>query len=172
MKKPILCAWCGKSRLLEQGAINRARSRAAPLYCGKTCSGLGRRKHKTKEQRVAEKAQYDHGYRLRDPLALKIRKAAYHQRTYDPKAAALERKKRAPWHLEYCRRPEYKKYKSIYDLKRRAAEFGEFSEAYKLLLDIEKEIGNRASRYEIYSANGTLNKALQRRRAYANTFSR
>ena len=45
-----------------------------------------------------------------------------------------------PKHVEYCRRPEYKAWKHEYDIQKAAEEFGEFGEAWRLLLDLEKEI--------------------------------
>lgn len=72
-----------------------------------------------------------------------------------------------PYHVEYCRRPEYKVKKREYDLKYRAErQFGEFAEAFMVLSDIEREINDRATRYEIGRDNGTINKAQLRRRQY------
>ena len=76
-----------------------------------------------------------------------------------------------PKHVEYCRRPEYRASKREYDRKHRAQQdFGPFAEAALILGDLDAEIATRASRYEIYSANGTLNKALRRKREYAKAF--
>lgn len=166
MKSPVICAWCGKTALKESGAINRSRAQGMFLYCGRECSGLGRRKGKTKAEKVSEKAAYDREYRSFNRLLLKQKKAAYFQATYDPAIAAVKRRDRMPYHVAYCRRPQYRAKKRIYDLNRRGQEFGEFVESYMLLSDIENEIADRASRYDIYSANGTLNKALQRKRNY------
>ncbi len=138
------------------------------MFCDRKCAGLGRRKGKTKEQRVAEKAEYDRRYREANLAEIKAKKAARFRATYDPEKAAIERNARMPWHVEYCRRPEYKQWKKQYDFDYRAREFGEFSEAYKFLIQIENEIDNRASRYDVAVAKGTLNKALQRKRFYVN----
>jgi len=78
------------------------------LFCGRTCAGLARRKWKSREQLVAEKRDYDAKYRESNAAMLKAKKAAYHVATYDPATAAIARRKRAPQHAEYCRRPEYK----------------------------------------------------------------
>jgi hypothetical protein len=39
---------------------------------------------------------------------LKAKKRAYFERTYDPRKAAVERKKRMHLHVAYCREPRYK----------------------------------------------------------------
>ena len=76
-----------------------------------------------------------------------------------------------PYHVEYCRRPDYRKWKQNYDRKYRAAkDFGAFGEAAIILNDLQNEILSRASRYEIDLASGTLNKKLQRRRDYDKAF--
>ena len=113
------------------------------------------------------KAEYDAKRRIELADHIKTQKAAYFQRTYDPDKARVERKERAAQHAEYCRQPEYRKWKSQYDRKHRANKyFGEFAEASLLLNDIEREINSRASRYEIYLQNGILNKIQQRKRTY------
>jgi hypothetical protein len=69
-------------------------------------------------------------------------------------------------HVEYCRRPEYKEYKSAYDQHRRdRLQFGEFSEVARILRDVDEEIASRATRQEIYQSNGRYNGAIFRRRA-------
>ena len=96
---------------------------------------------------------------------LKAKKSAYFQRTYDPEKARIERVANMARHVEYCRQPEYKAKKHVYDKRRYANEnFGLFAGVYMVLSDLEKEIDSRASDYEIRKANGTLNKKLQRRR--------
>jgi hypothetical protein len=86
------------------------------------------------------KAAYDRKYRKKNRARLRAQKAAYFQRTYDPVKAAKERKKKMPAHIEYCRQSWYKAWKKKYDGNRRASKYGEFAEAYALLLALEKEI--------------------------------
>lgn len=75
-------------------------------------------------------------------------------------------------HVEYCRRPEYREWKKGYDREYRCKqEYGPFWEAASILFDIENEINERISRYEIYQQNGTLNKHLNRRRDYERLIS-
>lgn len=164
----IVCAWCGKNSERSAGHVNRSRAAGLYLYCDRACAALASRKHKTKAQKVEEKRLYDIEYRARNLEALKAKKREYFKRTYDPEEAARYRKARMHKHIEYCRNPEYKAKKHQYDRVRRSKEWGEFGEAQMLLVDLEKEINSRMSRYDIYTLNGTLNKSLQRRRFYEN----
>src|SRR5579862_2812247 len=100
------CAYCGKKAEKEPSAVNRARKAGLNLYCNRRCSGFGRRLGKTKAQLKEEKRLYDIDYRNKNRVRLLAEKKARHKRTYDPAKARVERKKRAKWHLEYCRRPE------------------------------------------------------------------
>jgi hypothetical protein len=125
----------------------------------------------------AEKAAYDREYRKRNFQRIRERNAAWFQRTYDPKKAALERKKKMPQHVEYCRQPWYKAWKKEYDKKRRLAKFGEFKQAYLLLRDLMTEIKKQMpDRFERYAQAGRqqwnpLNQQRRRRKTGA-TFNR
>lgn len=162
-----VCPQCSAVFDRPTGEVNRAKKKGAPLFCGKTCFGLSRRLavKPTKQERAAAKAAYDREYRAKNAATVKAKKAAYFQRTYDPGKAAEVRKANMHKHVEYCRRPEYKQWKSSYDRKYRAVkEFGEFAEAALILQDVEKEVLSRTTRYEISLVNNTLNKAQKRRR--------
>ncbi len=162
-----LCAHCLKPVTQSASALGRAEREGRRVFCDRRCMGLARRVEKSKAQKVEEKRLYDEAYRQKNLAALKAKKAAYFQRTYDPAKAAVERKGRMAQHVEYCRRPEYKAWKAEYDRAYRAkADFGPFWEAALLLLQVDEEVASRMSRYEIYSANGTLNKSLRRKREY------
>ena len=114
-----------------------------------------------------EKRLYDIEYRKRNKDILRAKKAAWFQRTYDPVEAAKKRKARMPYHVEYCRQPEYKRWKRAYDMAYRARrQFGEFWESAIILQDLENEILSRVSRYEIGLMNETINKTQKRRREY------
>lgn len=161
------CAYCGKPHGQTMGAVNRAIAGGYRLYCGRKCSGLGRRKHKSKAQRVEEKRIYDAAYREKNRGKLKALKRAYFRRTYDPAKAAIQRKSRMHLHVEYCRRPEYRAYKRDYDAKYRAqCDYGPFWESGLYVIELDKEIKKRATFNEIAAAKGTVNKSLQRRREY------
>ncbi len=159
------CAHCGKTADKPAGHVNHARARGLNLYCNRKCSGLGRRQGKTKAQRVEEKRLYDIEYRAKNREMLKAKHHAYHVRTYDPAKAAVERKKQMPRHIEYCRRPEYKRWKKGYDRKYRAKKvYGAFDEAFLLTMDITNEIKERTTRHEVKYQNGATNKTQRRRR--------
>jgi hypothetical protein len=163
----IRCAHCRKPSDKRSCDVRRAREAGLNIYCNRHCAGLGRRSDKTKAQKVAEKREYDAAYRQKNLTTLKAKKREYFKRTYDPVKAAVERKKRMPRHVEYCRRPEYKAWKREYDRRYRAAEFGEFAEAYMLTIDLNREIKGRMTNEEIAHSNGTQNKTQRRRRASA-----
>lgn len=169
-RTPSQCAHCGKWRLKEVGAVNRAARLGAPLYCGKECSGVARRSCKTVEQRREEKAAYDARRRIELRDGLKAKKAAYRKRTYDPVQAAAARRLKMPKHLEYCRRPEYRRWKRDYDRKYRAEkDYGELAECFLLVMDIRQECLSQLSDYEIRQSKGTLNKRQRRKRDYERT---
>ena len=167
----MTCPQCRSIFTAKTARVNRAAKTGAPLYCGRVCAGLARRLKNppTDEQRRAAKAAYDaerrNGPKRAEILAKKMKHYyANHERFKAEhavyRAAHMQR------HVEYCRQPEYRSKKSEYDRRRRAEiQFGDFSEAALLLADIEHEIAERATKYEIYLINGTLNKAQQRRRA-------
>jgi CRISPR/Cas system CSM-associated protein Csm2 small subunit len=166
------CATCGKELDKSASAINRAKRDGKPLYCNKVCFGLSRRTNKTDEQKKEEKRLYDIAYREKNLARIKTGKHEWFQRTYDPVKAAVERKKKMPQHVEYCRQPEYKKKKQVYDAQHRAKkQFGEFYESFLILQQIDQEVASRASKYEIGLENGTINKAQTRRRNYERTYS-
>lgn len=161
----VTCSHCGRRTDKEPNEINRARKVGLKLYCDRKCAGRARRKGKTKAQKIEEKRLYDIEYRRENLAAIKAKKAAHFKATYDPEKARIERKKRAKEHAEYCRRPEYRRWKSDYDRQRRDAEYGPFAEVARLTIDLNREIKQRASTHEIKWQNGTTNKTQFRRRA-------
>lgn len=169
----ITCPQCGTVALKRASEVNRARRNGNNLYCGKKCAGLGRRTNKSFEQKKAEKRLYDMEYRRKNRALLKAKKAAYFQRTYDPAKAAIERKKRMPKHVEYCRRPEYRAWKREYDRQYRAKKyFGEFWECFLLTQDIRTTVLSIQSDYEIRLNKDGLGKAQKRKRHYEKLNSR
>ena len=155
MLKPFHCPHCGQPAFEEAGAITRASKIGAPIYCGRACSGLARRKNRTITQKKLEKRAYDMRYRAENRAMLRRKKAEYFQRTYDPVTAAIKRKERMPYHVEYCRRPEYRVKKAEYDRQFRAREYGAFAEAHLLLVSIEREVRNRVEWVDLQAAKGT-----------------
>jgi len=154
------CFTCGRD-------VERKARTGLKLFCGRVCFGLSRRKEKTAAQKKEEKRLYDARYRMLNLTLLKSKKAAYFQATYDPEKARIERKKKMPNHVEYCRRPEYRAWKSKYDSAYRAKkDYGPFWEAGMLLIELNNEVDQRATKEELALAKGTVNKALTRRREY------
>lgn len=161
----INCAYCNKEHRVQTGAYNRAMKQGNSLYCGRECSGKGRRHGRTDEENRRLKSEYDRQYREENREVLKKKKAEYFQRTYDPEAAKVDRRIRSKEHAEYCRTPEYRKYKKEYDRQYRAKKFyGEFWEAFLVLMDIENEVDNRSAK----AANGLIGKSQRRKRQCKN----
>jgi len=165
------CDHCGNELHKSSGALNRADAIGAKLYCDRKCAGLARRVAKTPEQKKAEKSAYDAKRRVELADQIKAQKREIYWRNRDhylaQRAEYRNRPENVARHNAYCRRPEYVAVKHQYDRRRRATkQFGvEFADAFLILQDIEKEIEARATRYEIYMANGTINKAQTRKRA-------
>lgn len=163
----IECAYCGTLVFKPAGGVNRSRRIGAPVFCGRECSGLARRSDKTDEQKRAEKKEYDAARRIALADQIKAAKREYHKRTYDPVKAAIDRKKRIPRHIEYCRQPQYRAWKRDYDRRYRAEkEYGEYGECFMLMQDIRAECLRQMSDYEIRVTKGTINKRQQRKRDY------
>jgi hypothetical protein len=161
----ITCVYCGKATDKSPGHVNRARKTGKSLYCNRRCFGLARRKHVPKSVKRLNKAIYDAAYRKKNRTVLKAKKHDYFMRTYDPDKARIERKKRSAAHAEYCRQPEYKRWKADYDRKRRDdISYGPFAEAARLCIDLNRAIKERMTDEQIRQANGTFNKIQQRRR--------
>lgn len=118
----------------------------------------------------AEKAAYDKVYYAIPKNRARKRRnaAAWFKRTYDPAKAAVERKKKAPQHAEYCRQPWYVKYKKNYDRRRRLAVFGPFAEAYEvlqlLIAEIRRQMPDRFERYQSTGRKQWDPETQQRRR--------
>lgn len=166
----FICHQCRKEADRPAGQINRARRTSGRVFCSRDCSSDFRRLDRPIAERRRLKSEYDAQYREANRQTLKAKKAAYHKESYNPEKARQERKARAPIHAEYCRQPGYRAWKKEYDRIHRAKkEYGAFWEAAVTLFDIEKEVRTRATDYEIRVQNGTLNKALQRKREDART---
>lgn len=154
----LSCDYCGNP-------VKKRPRTLAHVFCNRTCAGMFRRKNESRESKRAKKAAYDREYRSKNLAQIRQKKHNYHKRTYDPIAAAVARKTMMPRHLEYCRKPEYRKKKAAYDEKRRATiAFGEFAESFLLLKQIDLEVSARASDYEIRLQQGALNKKQKRER--------
>lgn len=165
----ITCPQCGCQVDKRAGEVNRAKAAGRTLYCGRECAGLARRHDtRTPEQKKADKAAYDTNYRAKNREMLKAKKAAYYAENHDREKERATRQKRMPQHLEYCRRPEYRAKKKVYDRQYRAEKFyGELAEAFVLTLEIRDAALEKAGGdYELRLMKGTLSKSQKRRRDY------
>jgi len=161
----IICCGCSEYFDCENGRMNRATKQGAKLFCNRKCAGKNRQVNIPVEQKKAAKKEYDKQYREKNLDLIKVKRANHYQETKDPEKERIKRKLNMHRHVEYCRSPEYKAKKAEYDKRKRFEEYGEFAEVAMLLQDVEKEISLRATRYEIYIANGRFTRsAIQRRR--------
>ncbi len=136
----IKCAYCDKKSEKLAGHVNRANAIGAPIYCDRTCAGLGRRSGKTIEQKKKEKAEYDRQFRYYHRQKIKEKKALAFKIDYaaNPEKYREQRKRRYPEHLKYLQSTEYKKWKSDYDEKFRAKkDYGIFWECSLLLKELD-----------------------------------
>jgi hypothetical protein len=161
-KVVAFCEYCGGVVQQSQSSVRRAIRDGRPLYCDRVCSGLARRV--TPHQKKEAKRIYDARRRTEKAAEISVKKAAYYQRTRDPAKERERRLENMDRHVEYCRRPGYVAYKANYDRQYRAEEYGEFAEAYLLLLDLEREIRIRSTWYERAKARGYYTRSAQQRR--------
>lgn len=160
----VICAYCNKPTLKENGHVTRSNKSGNKIYCGRACSGLGRRKNKTKPYLVEQKRIYDSGYREKNLAAIKTKKAIWYKLNRDPGKEKLRRIENRGRHAEYCRQPKYVAYKKLYDQKHRAKKFyGDYWESAILLFSIEKTL--KPNKYEIKLSKNLLCKSQKRKRA-------
>lgn len=157
------CAHCGCATSKTSSSVNRASRLRAPLFCGRICSGMSKRKNKTSEQKKAEKREYDALRRLALYQEIRKKKAEHYAKNKDREKEREDRKRRMPMHVEYCRRPQYKAKKATYDKMRIDMQYGEFAECNRLLMELESLIRSSMSRYERYVARGYYERQQQRR---------
>lgn len=158
----VNCKYCGAVVQQPQGAINRAIRLGKPIYCDRDCAGLARRVPPSEKKEA--KRIYDAQRRAELAAEISAKKAEYYQRTRDPAKERARRQANMDRHVQYCRQPEYVTYKADYDRERRSKEYGEFADAYLLLLDLEREVRSRATGYERRKARGYYTRSAQQRR--------
>lgn len=140
------------------------------VFCSQACFGKSRRKKKPPiAARRAKKAAYDAIRRVLLADEIKAEKREYYKRAYDPAKAAKVRKKRMAWHVAYCRRyyadPKRKAAKVRYDSNRRAAQYGEFAGAFKLLVRLKREVNKKLpDKYERAKARGYYDRPTNQQR--------
>lgn len=163
----IICNHCGEGAEKTVSAANRATKEGRPVYCDRKCAGLARRDKRTTEEKKADKAAYDKIYAVKNAEKLKKAKREWFKRNYDPVYAKEYRSKNRARHVEYCRQPEQKRKKKIYDRKKCARKkYGELWESQVLVLQIDEEIEKTTTKHQIRLDNGLANKKQTRRREY------
>lgn len=163
----IRCPYCGKKVDLPENRVNRAKRDGLNIYCSRRCSGFGRRVHKSKAQKASEKAEYDRKYRKDNRDWILFRKAFDFVWDYqaNPEKYRAIRRQRREIHNEYCRQPQYRRYKKQYDEKYRANKlYGEFGECFLLVKKIDSIIDKRMSRQD----RNCHNKAKKREKLWKN----
>jgi hypothetical protein len=167
----IKCPYCQEPAKKELGDVNRAKKIGVPIYCSRKCSGLARRTGETEEQKKMIKYFYDRLIYLSDDGTLKKKKQAYFKRDYaaNPDKYRKERKRRQPAHNEYCRRPEYRSKKKVYDQQYRDAKnYGAYAEAATALRELANIVDNRQAKSE----QKIFNKSQKRKRYAKQQFKR
>lgn len=161
----IICPQCNKKVQKKTGSVNRAIKIKAPIYCGKKCSGLARRKNRTVEEKKKIKSEYDKIYRKKNANKIKERNRLYDSSPLGRAMQKRNREKFKQYHLEYCRTPEYRKYKRDYDHKHHLKnKYGEFWEAASILVKLNSILPSKTIKYN----QGIINKTQKRKRKWQN----
>ncbi len=164
----IKCHYCGKEVNKHAGHVNRAKEMGNNVYCGRKCAGLGRRCNSSEVEEKTIKYFYDAFIRLADEERFKKQRQEYFIRDYaeNPEKYKAIRKKRQPKHNEYCRRPEYKKWKKNYDQTHRAKKkYGKYFESFIALQQLAGLVDNRQAKAD----QKNITKSQKRKRNAKNT---
>lgn len=106
------------------------------------------------------KAEYDRQYRERNKAVLQAKKAQWFKADYalNPEKYKAKRMAKKEKHLAYCRKPEYKEKKKIYDRKLR---FGEYEECQRIMSEIFEIVREHyPTPYERRKARGYYDKII------------
>lgn len=161
----VVCAHCKTEFEKSTGHVNRAIKMGCNIYCNRECAGFGRRANRTEDENKKIKSDYDKEYRRKNLDKRRDQAHEYFKKDYaaNPEKYRLERQRRMKSHVEYCRQPEYRKYKQEYDQTYRAKKnYGELWESFLILSDIEKIIDNR----EVKQINNLITKSTKRKRSW------
>jgi hypothetical protein len=134
------CFWCGKEFYRKPRYIYKGKL----IFCRNACRTLYFNSIRTPEQIKKDrikKSKYDKDRREKLGETLLKRRRECWKRNYDPVKASIVRKKNMHKHVEYCRQPEYRKWKHEYDQQYRYKKlYGEFCECMILVTKIKKEV--------------------------------
>lgn len=165
------CDYCGEAATHGAGHVKRSRSQGAGLYCSRECSGLARRTWHTDETKKAQKAAYDRQRREELGDELRAQKRAAYWRDHEKRLEEGFALRATPeWkaaHAAYVKTPRYREWKRAYDERRRDAEFGEFAEAKRAQINLDKEIRARVdvTAKELHQDPERFSKTQRRKRA-------
>lgn len=138
----VTCLTCGCDFDKKVGEINRSPTKR--FFCTMECAGKARRRDIDPDEQRKSKSAYDKARRKKMGAELLAMKRASYRRNYDPDKAREKRAARPPTDYEkrmaHMATPEYKAAKKTYDEELRAAEYGEFSECYRLLIALDRTI--------------------------------
>ncbi len=166
----LVCCYCHKEFTVKENNVGQRKKSirlGLPIYCGRECAGLGRRTKETPEEMKVYKQWYDLFIRAsmtddeRDLSRLQAAVLFHLDYAAKPEKYRQERQRKMPAHVEYCRQPEYKKYKKSYDESYRAKKnFGGYWECAIILKNIDNEIDYRESKRQ----NKIYNKSTSKRK--------
>jgi len=166
----FVCCHCKKTFIVKpnnRGSRNRSIKLGLPIYCSQTCTGLARRLNESPEEKKAIKYWYDAFLNIsmtdEERELEELQRMVYFQWDYvrNPEKHRKRRQERMADHIEYCRQPEYKKWKKAYDEQYRAKQdYGDWWEAAIALKNLDKEIDYRESKRQ----NKIYNKSTSRRK--------
>jgi hypothetical protein len=166
----LICCYCSNEFIVlpnNIGQRNNSIRLGLPIYCNRTCAGLGRRGDETLEEKRQIKTWYDLFLRISmtedEKIFESFSRCVYFLIDYkqNPNKYKKWRNKRMPKHVEYCRQPEYKEYKKGYDEQYRAKKhFGSYWESAIILKNLDNEIDYRESKRhnKIYNKSTTKRK--------------
>jgi len=159
-----ICGYCGKEFEMLTGAYNRAMKNGMRVFCSRKHSGLARRVKRSKKEKKELKRIYDSQYRVVNADKLRNKKQEYFKKDYSahPRKYRNWRKRKQKWQNEYCRQPEYRKWKKEYDRSYRAKKYyGPMADAFLAWLDLKNFIDNRFAKQQ----NELTNKSQKRKRS-------
>jgi len=159
------CFYCGKRFYRNPAHIKRYGCKLS--FCSQKHFGLSYRTGKSKKQLKEEKQLYDVEYRRINKKHIKATHKTYNE---SPNGRAMQKRNRDKfknYHLEYCRTPEYRRWKKASDEIYRAKKFfGEWWECMILVKKIKSEVCRLVPEpYERAKMRGTIAK-MMRKKAY------
>lgn len=166
----LTCCYCKNEFIVppnNRGQRRNSINRGLPVYCNKNCAGLGRRTDETPEEKKEIKMWYDLFIRAsmeEDEYWLDyLQRALYFHMDYAANAGKYKKRRqdKQEAHNEYCRQPEYKEYKKVYDEQYIAKKnYGSWWEVAIALKKLDKEIDFRESKRQ----NKIYNKSTSKRK--------